>query len=418
MLFFKKRSIILSAKTQKWIFGVYMNDFMQNERQNDFLCGLRILSAITEDEVVVSLADYRQNECAKTQNAFLRAVYKAGAECDLLGYISRVIIADDNPFSRACSTCKNPSEFLLDGLKNDLFLINKLISGLKCVGFSLGTLKAPLASLDEDAVLALKKYYFKNGYGTYLENTAFRYTDGELVPILTPSAVTLADLKGFTREQAEVRDNFENFVLGLPYADMLLYGDRGTGKSSTVHAMVNEFSAKKLRLVELNKEQLLSLPRLKTKLAEVPLKFIVFIDDFSLSESDERFSTLKASLQGTMEGCADNVMIVATSNRRHIVEENFDTRHNSVHAGDSEQELLSLADRFGITVLFSGVGKAEYLFIVNELAKDEKIVLERDRLEALAERWALQKGGRSPRRAKQFIGFVSACEKKGKKVDF
>ena len=232
-----------------------------------------------------------------------------------------------------------------------------------------------------------------------------------------PSLTALSDLKGYEREKAEVRDNFENFVAGLPYADMLLYGDRGTGKSSTVHAMVNLFAPQKLRLVEIAKEDVLALPELKTRLAEEPMKFVVFIDDFSLQENDDRVSTLKAALQGSMEGHAGNVMIVATGNRRHIVEENYSSRADSVHAGDSEEELLSLSDRFGITVLFSATNKAQYLAIVRAVAADMGLKTPVETLEALAERWALMRGGRSPRRARQFADYAFSCEKKGKEIE-
>ena len=218
-------------------------------------------------------------------------------------------------------------------------------------------------------------------------------------------------------KKKEVRDNFESFVAGLPYADMLLYGDRGTGKSSTVHAMINLYADKKLRLVEIDKENILSLPMLKTKLADVPMKFVVFIDDFSLREDDDRVSTLKAALQGSMEGHVGNVMIVATSNRRHIVEENFATRMDSVHAGDSEEELLSLSDRFGITVLFASVNKQSYLSIVHAIATDMQVKTSAETLDLLAERWAILRGGRSPRRARQFVEFVYACEQKGVPVE-
>ena len=198
---------------------------------------------------------------------------------------------------------------------------------------------------------------------------------------------------------------------------MLLYGDRGTGKSSTVHAMVNLFSEQKLRLVEIAKENVLSLPELKTRLADEPMKFIVFIDDFSLQESDDRVSTLKAALQGSMEGHVGNVMIVATSNRRHIVEENFSSRMNSVHAGDSEEELLSLSDRFGITVLFAATNKEAYLAIVRAVAADAGLRTPAETLEALAERWALVHGGRSPRRARQFVDYAYSCECKGREIE-
>ena len=181
--------------------------------------------------------------------------------------------------------------------------------------------------------------------------------------------------------------------------------------------MVNLFRGQKLRLVEIAKENVLALPELKTRLAAEPMKFVVFIDDFSLQESDDRVSTLKAALQGSMEGHVGNVMIVATSNRRHIVEENFSSRMNSVHMGDSEEELLSLSDRFGITVLFAATNKQEYLAIVRAVAADMGLKTPAEILESLAERWALVRGGRSPRRARQFVDYAYACEQKGREID-
>ncbi len=392
-----------------------MNNSMNKLIKSQFV----VLDGIRQNPLLSAFLSWRENhEDGAIYAQFLRVLFSENAQDGFLDYLSQILISDDNPFSRACATGNAPSSYLKNALRADFLTLKKHLDFSTHDDFARGTLSPVLEGLDDQTLARLEQYYRENGYGKFLKSVAFRFLNGELCPIQAPSSITLTDLKGFEREQEEVRDNFDNFVRGLPFSDMLLYGDRGTGKSSTVHAMVNEFSSKKLRLVELNKEELLALPSLKSKLATIPMKFVVFIDDFSLSESDERFSTLKASLQGSMEGGAENVMIVATSNRRHIVEENFNTRNNSVHAGDSEQELLSLSDRFGITVLFSTVSKREYLFIVRALAKDAKIKTEDDELESLAERWAIQKGGRSPRRAKQFINFLSACEQKGKRVEF
>ena len=395
-----------------------MND-ITSQSSYGALSALTVLRGLLKNGLIAAYA----RAAAYPQDAALRArfchlLFEAGAEDAFLTYAGDAALRDDNAFSRACAAGKTPSERLQRAFLTDL----ALLAGQICAGegedYSAGQLPAPLRSLTPKTLPRLFAYYRENGCGKFLGRTAFRYEGGALAPIFSPASVRLSDLKGYEREKAEVYDNFDNFLRGLPFSDMLLYGDRGTGKSSTVHAMVNEFAPRGLRLVEIRKEDILDLPRLKTQLAAVPLRFVIFIDDFSLAEDDARFSTLKASLQGSMEGQAENVMIVATSNRRHIVEENFDSRRNSVHENDSEQELLSLSDRFGITVLFSGTGKAEYLAIVRALACDLRIKTPPERLEALAERWALFKGGRSPRRAKQFIGYVAACEGKGKPAEF
>lgn len=366
---------------------------------------LTVLEGILEDPLIRAFA-------SDDRTQFLRLLYASGKEEHFSRHLADVVLTDANAFSRACAAGKNPSELVRRAYASDLKKIKEAMSAPED-GFFYGETPLPLQGWDDECIAGLQAYYEENGCGRWLMHTAFRY-DGELQPILTPSSVTLADLKGYESEKAEVHDNFENFVNGLPYSDMLLYGDRGTGKSSTVHAMVNLFSKRKLRLVEIDKENILSLPRLRSMLSAEPMKFVVFIDDFSLREEDDRVSTLKAALQGSMEGHAGNVMIVATSNRRHIVEESFATRMNSVHANDSEEELLSLSDRFGITVLFATTGKKEYLAIVHALASDLGIKTESEQLDLLAERWAMVRGGRSPRRARQFIGYLYACEQKGK----
>ena len=378
------------------------------------LSGLTVLSGILNDPLIAAFA---AADGKKSKVQFLRRLYERGAETSFAAYVANAVLADENAFSRVCAAGKRPSSYVRGAYLNDLALIRETLDEAEEEGFCKGKLPAPFGSTDEATVRRLSALYRKEGYGRYLLHDAFRFCEGELVPVLSPSETTLSDLKGYEREKAEVRDNFENFVRGLPYADMLLYGDRGTGKSSTVHAMVNLFRGQKLRLVEIAKENVLALPELKTRLAAEPMKFVVFIDDFSLQESDDRVSTLKAALQGSMEGHVGNVMIVATSNRRHIVEENFSSRMNSVHMGDSEEELLSLSDRFGMTVLFAATNKQEYLAIVRAVAADMGLKTPAEVLESLAERWALVRGGRSPRRARQFVDYAYACEQKGREID-
>lgn len=390
-------------------FGAYMNTFSK----------LSVLRGLFSDPLLSAFDRWRENESDLARKAeFLSQLFRANAQDDFTAYVTERILLDENPFSRACAAERPVSPYLYRAFLSDLGAIRAELSACHSEDFAVGKPKGLFEGGREDVIgNRLADFYRANGFGPFIKHRAFRYDEADgLIPILSPSEITLDELKGYEHEKEEVRDNLENFVSGLPFADMLLYGDRGTGKSSTVHAMVNEFAPRKLRLVEIAKEDILSLPRLKNRLSEIPLRFVVFIDDFSLAENDERFSTLKAALQGSMEGHSDNVMIVATSNRRHIVEENFDTRSNSVHANDSEQELLSLSDRFGITVLFSTTNKAEYLSIVRALADDARLKTSRAELDMLAERWALLKGGRSPRRAKQFVDYAIACERKEKEI--
>ena len=169
--------------------------------------------------------------------------------------------------------------------------------------------------------------------------------------------------------------------------------------------------------MEIAKEQIRDINAIKELLASLPFRFFLFIDDLSLEEHDEKVGLLKASLEGSMNEKSPNVMIVATSNRRHILKENFSDRENSVHARDTMEEQLSLSDRFGLTVYFSSTGKAEYLSIVRQLAEDRKLGLPVEELCALADRWAIVEGGRSPRRAKQFVDYACSCLSKNSPID-
>ena len=199
---------------------------------------------------------------------------------------------------------------------------------------------------------------------------------------------------------------FKALIEKRPALNTLLYGDAGTGKSSTVKAIANHFYDKGLRLIELRRDQLCYLPLVMGKISGNPLKFIIFIDDLSFGSSDDSFSMLKAALEGSASSTAENAVIIATSNRRHIVKESFSDRvGDDVHRNDTLQESLSLSERFGLTVYYEKPAKALYLNIVRELAIRNGITPD-EILEIRAEAFALKRGNRSARAAEQFIDLV------------
>ena len=245
----------------------------------------------------------------------------------------------------------------------------------------------------------------KYGYGIFSSHGMFRLSDERVIePIVSIDNVTLDDFIGYEEERGKVIDNTKAFLLGKPAANVLLCGDAGAGKSSTVKAVANAFFDDGLRLIELRKDQLRYFPQVMAQISGNPLKFIVFIDDLSFNKSDDNFSMLKAALEGSASAKAENAVIYATSNRRHIVKESFGDREgDDVHRNDTMQEILSLSERFGLTVLFSKPNKALYLTIVRELVKRFEIQIDMQDLEVRAEAFALRKGSRSPRCAKQFV---------------
>ena len=244
----------------------------------------------------------------------------------------------------------------------------------------------------------------KKGYGMFAKHHVFTVENGQLVPVKYPDPQRLSELPGYEKEREKVIANTKALLAGMPANNVLLYGDAGTGKSSAVKAIANEFAPEGLRLVEVKKNQLYQIPDLMDKLAANPLKFILFIDDLSFTANDDNFAALKAILEGSVGGRARNIAVYATSNRRHLIKETLtDRTGDDIHEADTRQELMSLSARFGLTVTFQRPEKARFETILAELARQHRIQMPMDQLLVKAEAFAIRAGGRSPRVAKQFI---------------
>ena len=244
----------------------------------------------------------------------------------------------------------------------------------------------------------------KKGYGMFAKHHVFTVENGQLVPVKYPDPQRLSELPGYEKEREKVIANTKALLAGMPANNVLLYGDAGTGKSSAVKAIANEFAPEGLRLVEVKKNQLYQIPDLMDKLAANPLKCILFIDDLSFTANDDNFAALKAILEGSVGGRAKNIAVYATSNRRHLIKETLtDRTGDDIHEADTRQELMSLSARFGLTVTFQRPEKARFENILAELAKQHGIDMPMDQLLVKAEAFAIRAGGRSPRVAKQFI---------------
>ena len=249
----------------------------------------------------------------------------------------------------------------------------------------------------------------KKGYGMFAKHHVFTVENGKLVPVKYPDPQRLSELPGYEKEREKVIANTRALLAGMPANNVLLYGDAGTGKSSTVKAVANELAPDGLRLIEVKKNQLYQIPALMDELANNPLKFILFIDDLSFSANDDNFAALKAILEGGVGGRSHNVAVYATSNRRHLVKETMaDRSGDDLHAADTRQELMSLAARFGLTVTFQQPDKDRYERILLELAKQYSIQMPSDQLYIKGAAFAIRAGGRSPRVAKQFVELLAA----------
>lgn len=245
------------------------------------------------------------------------------------------------------------------------------------------------------------------GHGIFAKYKAFRVKEGQLVPVQHPDGQTIDQLYGYSRERNQVLENTRALMEGKPASNVLLYGDAGTGKSSTIKACVNAFCDQGLRLVEFDRSQLREIPTIIEQLCNNPLKFIFYIDDLSFEDNGDDFSSLKGILEGGVTGSAKNIAIYATSNRRHLVKESMEARMGSdLHLNDTLQETMSLSARFGLTITFSKPEKDLYLEIVRSLAEEYGVTLEEAELYRKAEAFAIRANGRSPRTAKQFIQLV------------
>ena len=249
-----------------------------------------------------------------------------------------------------------------------------------------------------------------DGYGVWAANKMFVINDdGGVVPVEHPDPQTLDSLYGYRQERSKIVANTEALISGKPFNNVLLYGDAGTGKSSSVKAVANEFSDRGLRLIELKKKQLYLIPGLIDALSGNPLKFIFFIDDLTFASDDRDFCTLKAILEGGISRPGNNIAIYVTSNHRHLIKESASDRTgDEISIADKLQEMVSLSARFGLTVTFQRPDRDLYAEIVTSLAAEKGIELDEATLITRAEAFAIRHGGRNPRTAKQFIGLLAS----------
>jgi uncharacterized protein len=255
-------------------------------------------------------------------------------------------------------------------------------------------------------------HFAAHGAGLFGGARAFRWVPapggGHLQGVMEPDPIRLNDLIGYETERQPVVENTRQFVAGLPANNVLLYGDRGTGKSSTVKALLNEFSPEGLRLIEVAKEDLADYLRILTLLRGRRGRFILFVDDLSFEEHETQYKALKAALEGSLETRPENVVLYATSNRRRLVREKFSDRtgpalDDDVHVEETTQEKLSLADRFGIHAPFLIPDPDRYLAIAEALAAREGVALRPEEVRRRALLWSEWHNGHSCRTARQFV---------------
>lgn len=273
------------------------------------------------------------------------------------------------------------------------------------------------AAKDEEEILTIVTEFYKDyGVGAFGLNKAFRIQsiDDALIlqPVTNTEDIHLSDLIGYELQKKKLIDNTEAFVEGRKANNVLLFGDSGTGKSTSVKAILNEYYGRGLRMVEIYKHQFKDLSAVISQLKNRNYKFIIYMDDLSFEEFEIEYKYLKAVIEGGLETKPDNILIYATSNRRHLIRETWSDRSDmskdELHRSDTMQEKLSLVARFGITINYSAPNQKEFFEIVKGLATvTEGIKLDETELLAQANIWEMSHGGRSGRTAQQFINYLS-----------
>lgn len=283
------------------------------------------------------------------------------------------------------------------------------------------TLSLEITEADDESELyeIVMKFYKNYGVGELGINKAFRVQESEtdiLEPVAASSDVRLADIIGYEKQKMQLTANTEAFINGCGANNVLLYGDAGTGKSTSIKALINEYYDDGLRMIEIYKHQFRYLPAILAKIKNRNYRFIIYMDDLSFEEFEIEYKYLKAVIEGGLEVKPENVLIYATSNRRHLIRETWSDRSDmtkdDIHRSDTMQEKLSLSSRFGLTIGYFNPSREEFYEIVKALASDnQEIQLSEQELLAEADRWEMRHGGKSGRTARQFIDYLSGAKK-------
>lgn len=386
---------------------------------------LYVLNNILNNSVINSLIS---GQPEKSMSEIITFAETSGVtENSMREYIVSEIANDDNIISQLAGAGKKIGESLMSALNHDIKIVfDEIFSACNLPyspsGNSTGFCDEYSASIKalteeknaENFAELLIKHYRTLGNGILAKYVAFKY-DGKLIGIANNDSITFSALVGLEYQKEVLIGNTLAFLEGKTANNVLLFGDRGTGKSSSVKALLNMFSEEGLRVIEMPKYRITDMPSLINSLANKPHKYIIFLDDLSFESNEPDYKALKIAMDGQLEARPKNVLIYATSNRRHLIKETWaDREGGEVHTNDNLQETLSLSERFGISLVFSAPTQKEYLNIVSELLKKKNISMNAE-IERKAIVWQMNYSGRSGRCASQFV--ASYLAKKSEKEE-
>ena len=421
---------------------------------------LLLYSDLGEDSILLSLADivrdWDEENCGKDvlirrTYAQIKRILDLSTVCGFDGnlwhcYLTWVLMTNQNSFTLTCERVGASEGSVNHFAKNDFAVFRRLFNydfapmerdlGIDCfttichyhaipkrertynhdISRQVRTLCQALegAADEEEMFRLITDYYRQYGFGVFAMNRAFRIRRSgesvEFLPISNIDGVMLEDLLGYEQQKRELRQNTEAFLAGKHANNVLLYGDAGTGKSTSVKALINEYFDRGLRMIEIYKHQFGDLSAILAHIKNRNYRFIIFIDDLSFEENEVEYKFLKAVIEGGVETRPDNVLIYATSNRRHLIRETWNDRtdmehHGDIHRSDTMEEKLSLAARFGVAINYNAPTPKEFQNIVRVLAQRQGIRMDDKELMVKANAWEVRHGGFSGRTAQQFIHY-------------
>ena len=422
---------------------------------------LLLYSDLGEDSILLSLADivrdWDEENCGKDvlirrTYAQIKRILDLSTVCGFDGnlwhcYLTWVLMTNQNSFTLTCERVGASVGSVNHFAKNDFAVFRRLFNydfapmerdlGIDCftticryhaipkrertynhdISRQVRTLCQALegAADEEEMFRLITDYYRQYGFGVFAMNRAFRIRRSgesvEFLPISNIDGVMLEDLLGYEQQKRELRQNTEAFLAGKHANNVLLYGDAGTGKSTSVKALINEYYDQGLRMIEIYKHQFGDLSAVLGQIKNRNYRFIIFIDDLSFEENEVEYKFLKAIIEGGVETRPDNVLIYATSNRRHLIRETWNDRtdmehHGDIHRSDTMEEKLSLAARFGVAINYNAPTPKEFQNIVRVLAQRQGIRMDDKELMVKANAWEVRHGGFSGRTAQQFIHYL------------
>ena len=424
------------------------------------LAHLLLYSDLGEDAILVRLAEiFRDWENGEDRDALTGRIYAqikrlldlstaCGFDENLWQcYLTWLLMTNQNSFTQTCERVGAGDGSVNHFVREDLAVFRRLFDfnfgpierdlGIDCfttlchyraipkrervynrdVSQQVLTLRRALAGADVEEMFRLvTDYYRQYGYGVFAANRAFRIRREaagavSFLPISNVDRVMLGDLLGYEQQKRELRRNTEAFLAGKPANNVLLYGDAGTGKSTSVKALINEYYDRGLRMIEIYKHQFQDLSAVLAAIKNRNYRFIIFIDDLSFEENEVEYKFLKAVIEGGVETRPDNVLIYATSNRRHLIRETWNDRtdmehHGDIHRSDTVEEKLSLASRFGVAINYNVPTPREFQEIVKALAQRRGIQMDERELLAKANTWEVRHSGFSGRTAQQFVDYL------------